>query len=142
MANLPGALPARDHADASAVLYRLSGRAMLKLLAAVWVGALLLAGVGARAEYGEWPDVYDWLVVTPLLTVFAMPAGLLDLSGLPYHGGTAALHSAFFTFWFVMLVLHAGALRTGRRTYVAAIVAFLVPAAWKWAVHAVGLMGI
>ena len=115
---------------------------MLMLLAAAWSAALLLAGVGARATHGEWPGVYDWVMVTPLLTLFAMPSGLLDLFGLPYHGGSALLHAAFFGFWIVMLVLHVLALRTGRRAYAAAIAAILAPAAWKWAVHAGGLMGI
>jgi hypothetical protein len=117
-------------------------RASAGVLAAVWCGALLLAGVGFRATYGEWPGVYDWLVVTPLLTLFAIPAGLLHLFGLPFDGGSVMLGSVFLAFWAVMLVLHVLALLTGSRAYVAAIAVLLVPAAWKWAVHAVGLMGI
>jgi hypothetical protein len=66
----------------------------------------------------------------------------LDLSGLPYDGGSALLHAAFLAFWGVMLVLHVLALRTGRGAYAAAIAALLALAAWNWSVHAVGLMGI
>jgi hypothetical protein len=143
MPSLPVHLPApRDHAHAPAARERLGGRAMRTLLAAMWFGALLLAGVGARVTHGEWPGVYDWLVITPLLTLFAMLSGLLDLFGLPYDGGSALLHAAFFAFWGVMLVLHVLALLTGRRAYLVAIAAILAPAAWKWAVHAGGLIGI
>jgi len=117
-------------------------RASAGVLALLWFGALLLAGVGARATYGEWPGVYDWLIVTPFLTLFAMPAGLLDLLGLPYNGGSAMLGSVFLAFWAVMLVLHVLALLTGSRAYVAAIAVLLAPAAWNWAVHSVALMGI
>jgi hypothetical protein len=112
------------------------------VLGLLWSGALLLAGVGARITHGEWPGVYDWLVVTSLLALLAMPAGLLDLLGLPFHGESAMLLSAFFVFWAVMLVLHVLALLTGSRAYVAAIAALLAPAAWNWAVHAIGMMGI
>lgn len=132
----------RSRAHRPFVRERLSRRAMLALLAATWLGALLLAGVGARATHGEWPGVYDWLVVTPLLTLFAMPSGLLDLFGLPYDGGSGVLHSMFFAFWGVMLVLHVLPLLTGSRAYLAAIAPLLALAAWKWAVHAGGLMGI
>jgi hypothetical protein len=133
---------ARNRRQTLAAHDRLGGRATWTLLAAVWTGALLLAGLGVRARYGEWPGVVDWLVVTPLLTLFAMPAGLLDLLGLPYGGGTAMLHATFLALWAVMLVLHVLALLTGRRVYVALIAILLAPAAWNWAVHAVGLMGI
>ncbi|HEU4881236.1 MAG TPA: hypothetical protein VFT45_03295 [Longimicrobium sp.] len=142
MPSLPVDLHARDHHPVLAARDPLSPRAALALLAAMWAGALLLAGVGVRVTYGEWPGVYDWLVVTPLLTLFAMPTGLLDLFGLPYHGGSAMLHSVFLAFWAVMLVLHVLAVLTGRRVYVAAIAVLLAPAAWNWAVHASGLMGI
>lgn len=131
---------ARD--DRRATRDFLSARAAAAALAGLWLAALLLAGGGARVSHGEWPGVYDWLMVTPLLTLLAMPTGLLDLFGLPYHGGSALLLLVGLVFWSVMLVLHVLALLTGRRVYVALIAAVLAPAAWNWAVHASGLMGI
>jgi|GEM_PF-6848802 len=111
-------------------------------LAGVWFAALLLAGVGFRVEYGQWPGVVDWFLVTPLVALFALPMALVQQLGMDFQGGSPALLPLFFGFWSLLIVLHSLALVTRRRPYFAMVAAVLALPAWKWAVYAVGLMGV
>jgi hypothetical protein len=120
----------------------LEPRAMLVLLLALWCAALLVAGIGFRATYGEWPGVADWLSATLLLAVFALPASVGTLFGMPLGPWTGAAFLLWLGFWSLTGVLHAAALLTGRRRYAALLAAVLLPAAWLWTVHAAGMMGI
>lgn len=117
-------------------------RATLAALACVWAAALLLSGVGFLATYSLWPPLGDWLLASPALALMALPNALLDVLGLPYHGQSVYLGMAFILFWAAMGGLHLAALLTGRRVYVVLAALLLAPAAWKWTVHASGLMGI
>lgn len=120
----------------------LSRRAVLVLLLTLWCVALLVAGVGCWATYGEWCGAGDWPGSTLLLAVIALPGSLGTLFGIPLGPITRAGVVLWAVFWSLAIVLQAMALITGRRRYLALLATLLLPASWLWTVYAAGLMGI